>query len=217
MEVGRQAALKSMGAILVVGVVIAAILPTHKQASDEDVKSLIAQEEKLDEQCRDGPASNAAEMEATQKICNQRDPIVSKIMALGWCWGHGEQIDADRKWEPCQSAPQQTTMETPPQSADNDTVQFDPNAARRREILEEIQADTRSCMYRMARTQLMIGNKSRSDILSKMIGVCGNEYVGKMIAFRSTKWGAGQNLVSVEEAKNFLTVESNRQLELASQ
>lgn len=70
-------------------------------------------------------------------------------------------------------------------------------------------------MYDMARTQLMLGNKSRSDIKKKMIGLCGNKFAGMVIAYRSTTWGAGAILVTPDAAKKFLMVESERQLELA--
>jgi hypothetical protein len=192
--------------LIIVGIV--AIIPDKKQSGDTELSSLIAQEERLNDQCRDGPGANAAEMGTTLKICDQRDKIVSKITALGWCWGKSGQIEADKKWEPCVAASQ---------TAVNDTVKFDPNEARRKEILEEIYADTRSCMFSMARRQLMMGNKSRSDILSKMIGYCGNRFVGMTIAYRNTKWFAGRSPVSAEDAKAFFTVEANRQLELASQ
>ena len=57
----------------------------------------MAQEEALNDKCRDGSGGD----EATLEACNERDVILGKIQARNWCWGHEGQIGADRTWEPC--------------------------------------------------------------------------------------------------------------------
>lgn len=61
------------------------------------VVKLMKQQEQLNEQCRGGSGDNPA----TMKACDQRDKVLTKIEAEGWCWGHDEQTGADKTWEPC--------------------------------------------------------------------------------------------------------------------
>ncbi|MBS0586373.1 MAG: hypothetical protein JSS37_00065 [Proteobacteria bacterium] len=63
----------------------------------EEVAQLIAQEETLNDKCRGGSGDD----KATQKACDERDVILKKIEAKNWCWGHDDQIGADRVWERC--------------------------------------------------------------------------------------------------------------------
>ena len=202
--------------VLVAAIVIGAIssfFPSDESRRDAEEKSLIAQEEKLNDKCRD-TWKTATE---GKQACDSRDEISLKLRTLGWCYGHDGQIEADRKWEECQTAPQQTAAETPPKKADDDAVQFDPDAARGKEMLEEVYNTARSCMYDIAKVQLMTGNKSRSDILTKMLNVCGNQYLAGIVAFHSTKWGAKQGDATPEQIDLFLRTLANRELDLASQ
>lgn len=69
---------------------------TSKTPSNE-VATLIAEEGKLNEECRGGSGDD----KATTKACADRDAIFGEIKARGWCWGHEGQIEADRTWEHC--------------------------------------------------------------------------------------------------------------------
>jgi len=66
-------------------------------APSEEVASLIADEEKLNDKCRGGSGDD----KETLKACNERDLLYEKIKAKKWCWGHDGQVGADRTWEPC--------------------------------------------------------------------------------------------------------------------
>jgi len=63
----------------------------------QDVAQLMAQEEKLNDRCRGGSGDD----NATQKACDVRDDLLRKLQSKNWCWGHEEQIGAERTWEPC--------------------------------------------------------------------------------------------------------------------
>jgi hypothetical protein len=62
-----------------------------------NVKILTDQWERLNGNCRGGSGDDPA----TQKACDARENIYTKIAAQGWCWGHKDDIGADRKWVPC--------------------------------------------------------------------------------------------------------------------
>ena len=64
----------------------------------EDVASLIAEEEKLNGECRGSSGDDHA---TSKKVCDERDVIFGRIRAKNWCWGHDGQAEADRDWEPC--------------------------------------------------------------------------------------------------------------------
>lgn len=63
----------------------------------EDVAQLMAQEEELNNKCRDGSGDG----DATQKACTARDALFMTINSKDWCWGHDGQVEADKKWERC--------------------------------------------------------------------------------------------------------------------
>ena len=66
-------------------------------APADDVASLLARERKLNDRCRGGSGDDPA----TMKACDERDVLVKKLQARGWCWGREDQIEADKKWEQC--------------------------------------------------------------------------------------------------------------------
>ena len=63
-----------------------------------DVSLLMAKESTLRDICRGGPGGDPG----TQKACDEREAVVTRIKEKNWCWGHGDQIAADRSWEICQ-------------------------------------------------------------------------------------------------------------------
>jgi hypothetical protein len=65
----------------------------------EDVAILIAQEDALNDKCRDG----LGDEKATLKACDERDMLYEKIKAKNWCWGHDGQVETDKAWERCES------------------------------------------------------------------------------------------------------------------
>jgi hypothetical protein len=75
-----------------------AVIP---EAPSNEVKSLIAEEEKLNDKCRGGPGDD----KETLKACDERDSVFGEIKARGWCWGHDGQIEADKVWERCPGVP----------------------------------------------------------------------------------------------------------------
>jgi len=62
-----------------------------------EVKVLMDRESALNSKCR-GQSGNFTD---TMKVCEQRDQLIVQIQAKGWCWGHEDQIGAERKWEKC--------------------------------------------------------------------------------------------------------------------
>ena len=60
----------------------------------EGMTSLIADEARLNNECRDGSGDNPK----TMKACEERDVLFQKIKAKGLCWGHEGQIEADKAW-----------------------------------------------------------------------------------------------------------------------
>lgn len=71
--------------------------PVASDSPPKEVAQLIVQEEVLNDKCRGGSGDD----NATLKACNERDVIFKKIKAKNWCWGHDDQIGADRVWERC--------------------------------------------------------------------------------------------------------------------
>ncbi|WP_186216268.1 hypothetical protein [Burkholderia gladioli] len=65
----------------------------------DGVAQLVAEYEGLNEKCRGG-SGDASE---TQDVCASRDTKYTYIKASGWCWGHKNDIGADRKWVMCQA------------------------------------------------------------------------------------------------------------------
>lgn len=65
----------------------------------QNVRDLLKTEAQLNDKCRGGSGDSPA----TQKACDQRDAIVTKLQKLGWCFGNGDpnQIEADKVWQKC--------------------------------------------------------------------------------------------------------------------
>lgn len=72
---------------------------TASETPSKSVAQLIAQEEKLNDICRNGSRDD----NATQEVCVARDDLLQQLQAQNWCWGHDGQIGAERTWEPCQN------------------------------------------------------------------------------------------------------------------
>ena len=72
-------------------------IPIASNSPPRDVALLIAQAETLNDRCRGGSGDDPA----TGKACGERDAIFRKVKAKNWCWGHDDQIGADRTWERC--------------------------------------------------------------------------------------------------------------------
>lgn len=64
---------------------------------------LLQREEVLNERCKDGDGSTDAAEAKTQALCRRRDALSGQLETDGWCWGHGDQIEADRVWERCRT------------------------------------------------------------------------------------------------------------------
>lgn len=85
-------------------VVVLGLLVAFSASAVEPPKAvvkLMKQWESLNDQCRGGSGDNPATMQA----CDQRDKVLGKIEAKGWCWGHEGQTGADETWESCPTAP----------------------------------------------------------------------------------------------------------------
>ena len=74
-------------------------VPVASSSPPKDVALLIAQAETLNDKCRGGSGDDPA----TEKACGERDAIFRKKKEKNWCWGHDDQIGADRTWERCRS------------------------------------------------------------------------------------------------------------------
>jgi hypothetical protein len=61
------------------------------------IQQLIAAESTDNESCRGGSEDDPK----TAASCERRDAEYAQIKSLGWCWGHKDQIDADRNWVRC--------------------------------------------------------------------------------------------------------------------
>jgi len=185
-----------LAAAVVIGA-ISSLFPSDESRRDAEVKSLIAQAEKLNNKCR-GVWGNLSD---GQKACNSRDEISLKLMTLGWCYGHDGQIGADRKWEECQTAPQQTAAEPPPKKADDDAVQFDPDAAVHKAQWNQLESGTNACMYQAISGLLQQGIRSRSQLLGFAKNACGSGFKKFMISV-GTPEGAADGLLDLMASRN---------------
>ena len=70
----------------------------YDQPINKNIRSMMAHEEKLNDACRGG----SGDEKATVKACSQRDAMYAKIRRAGWCWGHADDVGADRRWVQCQ-------------------------------------------------------------------------------------------------------------------
>jgi hypothetical protein len=71
--------------------------PAPPSVPSAEAKQLMDKEEGFNEKCRGGSGDD----HNTVLVCGVRDSLLNTIHALGWCWGHDGQIDANRKWESC--------------------------------------------------------------------------------------------------------------------
>lgn len=62
-----------------------------------DVLALTQKYDDLNQQCRGGHGDEPV----TQAACADRDATYPEIRAKGWCWGHRNDISANRTWVPC--------------------------------------------------------------------------------------------------------------------
>jgi hypothetical protein len=71
----------------------------RQQLSLEQVRRLIVAVDDLTDRARDADS----DQEHTE-LSNNRDMVIQKLNQLGWCLGHDEQSNAERRWELCQQA-----------------------------------------------------------------------------------------------------------------
>ncbi|WP_186042998.1 hypothetical protein [Burkholderia gladioli] len=65
----------------------------------DPIASLAAQWLILNDKCRGGAGGDSA----TQDACAAREEKYADIRSAGWCWGHKDDIGADRKWVECRA------------------------------------------------------------------------------------------------------------------
>lgn len=70
---------------------------TNNQPLDGKIKSLIAEEETLNRECRGG-SSDSPE---TMKYCDKRDALFAKLNKLDWCFGRDDQAEYEKEWMKC--------------------------------------------------------------------------------------------------------------------
>ena len=138
---------------------------------ESTVQDLLKQEDALNEKCQDGGAADAQQMQATTKLCDQRDKVVSALKAKGWCYGTEGQAEYQKKWQPCQTAPSLQLAQ--PVSADDDQVQFDPQAATHKAMLDQLDVGANTCFARAIHGLLMSGVRSRAELLGFAEKTCG--------------------------------------------
>jgi hypothetical protein len=73
------------------------ISTTSDQQPQGEVQQLMAKEEVLNDKCRGGSGDSPDTMTA----CDQRNNVLKEIENLGWCWGHKDDIGANRTWVAC--------------------------------------------------------------------------------------------------------------------
>lgn len=90
--------LLGISAIVFASVSISAYaVPASELRMPSNARTLAARIDKLDDQCRGG----SGDVPSTQRACDQREKLLPKLTKLGWCWGHANDIDADRDWVRC--------------------------------------------------------------------------------------------------------------------
>jgi hypothetical protein len=82
---------------------------TNDQQPDGEVGSLIAEEETLNRECRDGSGDNPE----TLKFCDKRDAVFTKLNELGWCFGREDQSEADKQWGKCHAEHKDSQVQNP--------------------------------------------------------------------------------------------------------
>jgi hypothetical protein len=74
-----------------------AVEPAAAEAPPPSMATKTALWEADNERCRGGSGDDPA----TAQACDARDQIYKQITSEGWCWGHRDDIGADRKWVKC--------------------------------------------------------------------------------------------------------------------
>jgi hypothetical protein len=64
---------------------------------EKSTQQLIDKAEKPNDKCRGGSGSDPS----TMKACDDRELVIKDLKKTGWCWGEDNQIEADKKWQPC--------------------------------------------------------------------------------------------------------------------
>lgn len=72
----------------------------------------IAQADELNSKCRGG-----GDNPKTWQACEQRDAVVDKLYAMGWCYGRDDQIMADRSWQRCGEPAKKPRVSNQPKKA----------------------------------------------------------------------------------------------------
>ena len=67
------------------------------KAEQVPIETLLAEVDKLNDQCRGGSGDSPKTTEA----CDKRDAKFNEVVARGWCWGPKDAIGADQHWMRC--------------------------------------------------------------------------------------------------------------------
>lgn len=191
-------------ALLAAGLIGAALWLQSPHSAGPPVQNLMAEWTKLNASCRGGSGDDAY----THQACAEREMVDRQLAAQGWCYGEGKTLQHEMGWRQCSQSTTAAPLQ-PREKTTSDIVEFSRDRALRRERLELIASDTRSCMHRMARTQLTIGNRDRSDLIIKMVGICGRAYELKRLAFGYVQ--------PKQEMDGYLWQVANRALDVAVQ
>jgi len=164
MKLSRTSVSLGSGAILVAAVLVyQSMLPKEMAVSD-----LIKQKDILNSRCRDGRADTEAAFAATQRICDQREKLITKLKSQGWCYGTEEQAQYEKQWQPCEQK-----IISKPQPVASDEIQFNQNAANNKIMLSNMGSGTAACSADLMRGLLRQGIRSRSQLLRSASGICG--------------------------------------------
>jgi hypothetical protein len=166
-------AIAAVGLVTLIAILPDPETPTPRPASTpSQVSALLAEEDQLNDQCRDAPMRDAKDEKAVEAICARRDQVFRQLEAKGWCHGEGEDIEANKVWKPCSSA----SSRTPSQGSVPDAVQFDPKAAAQKAMFTQMEGGAELCMHRAVRGLLMQGVRSRAELLNFAGTTCGQGF-----------------------------------------
>jgi hypothetical protein len=82
------------------GALLAASFAVSSAAPSPEIQSLLALEEKQNDQCRGGSGDSPA----TQQACDARDVTEKRLNALGYCYGEPGQYEYQKEWQICASS-----------------------------------------------------------------------------------------------------------------
>lgn len=159
-------------------ILIAAIsnsISRRSPAPPPDIATMKEREQALNEKCRGG----SGDLPETQKACDERDQLITKLAAAGVCWGDPNddtQSNVDMTWQRCdEPAPQKREPErafAESEGEPNDEIQYDPLAAEKKQRLRSAISVTRGCMRGQAQVLLRGGGRDRQQFVDWLSTVC---------------------------------------------